>query len=137
MQQLPRPWQQLPPILAGLTRGDDPAKLARNFNRTRAELRSAVVALAVQRFRQAEHRSPERADDLVPRYLPYFAPRPADPFDGQPLRWRRLKDGLVIYSVGPDRQDDGGNLDRKNPDRPGSDLGFQLRDGAAGQAVKD
>jgi hypothetical protein len=28
------------------------------------------------------------------------------------LRYRRLDDGVVIYSLGPDRTDDDGNLDR-------------------------
>jgi hypothetical protein len=53
---------------------------------------------------------------------------PTDLYDGQPLRLRRLDDGLVIYSVGPDGKDDGGKLDRQNPVGPGMDLGFQLWD---------
>jgi hypothetical protein len=125
LQNLPRPSQQLPLILAGLTRGDDVVKTARNFNRTRAELRSAVVALAALRYRRDEHHWPERPDELVPRYLSAV---PTDPFDGQPLRWLRLPDGIVIYSVGPDRTDNGGKLDRRHPDQPGTDLGFRLRD---------
>jgi len=53
---------------------------------------------------------------------------PADLYDGMPLRLRRLEDGLVIYSVGPDGQDNGGHLDRKSPTNPGTDLGFRLWD---------
>lgn len=33
---------------------------------------------------------------------------PKDPFDGQPLRYRREGDGSLLYSVGGDREDDGG-----------------------------
>jgi hypothetical protein len=134
LQKLPQPSQPLPALIAGLTRGDDPAKLARDFNRTLAELRCATVALAAERFLQAEHRRPERPEDLVPRYLTAV---PVDPFDGQPLRWRRLPDGLVIYSVGPDHKDDGGNLDRKNLDQPGTDVGFRLCDRPAAPPAKD
>jgi hypothetical protein len=31
-----------------------------------------------------------------------------DPFDGNPLRYRRTADGFVLYSIGRDRQDNGG-----------------------------
>jgi hypothetical protein len=41
----------------------------------------------------------------VPTWLPKI---PTDIFDGQPLRYGRLERGYVVYSVGPDRLDDGG-----------------------------
>jgi hypothetical protein len=44
------------------------------------------------------------------------------------LRRKRLPDGLVIYSVGPDLTDNGGTLNRQNPIAPGDDLGFRLWD---------
>ncbi len=66
-----------------------------------------------------------RPGALVPRYL---AAVPIDPFDGKRLRWCRLHDGLVIYSVGPDGSDDGGKLQRKQPAEPGTDVGFRLWD---------
>ncbi|MCI0378524.1 MAG: hypothetical protein L0215_13025, partial [Gemmataceae bacterium] len=37
---------------------------------------------------------------------------PEDQFDGQPLRFRRTKDGIVIYSVGPNKNYQGDALDR-------------------------
>ena len=41
------------------------------------------------------------------------------------MRFQRNEDGLLIYSVGPDRNDDGGtfSLDGK----PGTDIGIHLR----------
>jgi hypothetical protein len=125
LRALAMPTQQLPALIAGLTRGPDWVKLARKFNQAHAELRCATAGLAAERFRLAERRWPDRLDGLVPRYL---AAVPIDPFDGQPLRFRRLEDGLVIYSVGLDRTDDGGKLDRKRPGEPGTDVGFQLWD---------
>jgi hypothetical protein len=125
LRKLPRPTQHLPVLIAALMGGDNTVTLASVFNRTHAELRSATVALAALRYRRDEHHWPERSDELVPRYLPAV---PTDPFDGQPLRWRRLPDGIVIYSVGPDRTDNGGNVDRHYPPRPRTDLGFRLRD---------
>jgi len=36
---------------------------------------------------------------------------PEDPFDGQPLRYRKLSaGGYTVYSVGTDRKDDGGTV---------------------------
>jgi hypothetical protein len=33
---------------------------------------------------------------------------PTDPFDDQPLRFKKLARGYVVYSIGPDFTDDGG-----------------------------
>jgi hypothetical protein len=50
--------------------------------------------------------------DLVPALLNAV---PIDPFDGQTLRYVRQANGFVIYSVGADRQDNGGvERDPKN-----------------------
>jgi hypothetical protein len=56
---------------------------------------------------------------------------PADPFDGQPLRLKKLDDGLVIYSVGPDLADDGGEVraDQQVGGQP-KDVGVRLWDPA-------
>jgi hypothetical protein len=79
---------------------------------TRATLRVALTAVAVERWRLAHSAEiPDSLETLVPAILPSI---PTDPFDGQPLRFKRLARGYVIYSVGPDRQDDGG---RERPQR--------------------
>ena len=43
--------------------------------------------------------------------MPEFVPKvPLDPVDGQPLRYRRNADGtFLLYSVGENGKDDGGN----------------------------
>lgn len=46
-----------------------------------------------------------RVSELVPDYLPVV---PADPYDDQPLRYRKLPRGYVVYSIGPDFTDNGG-----------------------------
>jgi hypothetical protein len=69
-------------------------------------MRVASVALAVERWRLAhEGRLPDSLAQLVPGFLPAI---PTDPFDGQPLRYRKLVRGYVVYSVGPNFTDDGG-----------------------------
>jgi hypothetical protein len=70
-----------------------------------AQIYTAQTALAVERFRLAHGKLPEKLDELVPQFLPAV---PQDPFDGQPLRYRRLEKGYVIYSVDRDGMDNGG-----------------------------
>jgi hypothetical protein len=91
--------------------------------RGQAHLRCAIVALAAERFRRNNKRWPNSLQELVPNYL---ARVPTDPFDGAPLRLGKHKEGVVVYSVGPDGKDNGGTIDRTDPLREGTDLGFRL-----------
>jgi hypothetical protein len=88
-----------------------------------AQTRCTIVALAVERFRLKQQRWPKSLDELDRELL---AKVPIDPYDGKPLRYRLLDDGAVVYSVGPDLVDNGGNLVRKYPAIPGTDVGFRL-----------
>lgn len=100
--------------------------------RSTAHCRCAAVALACERHRRAHGRWPDRLEELTPALLPAV---PLDPLDGQPLRYRRLPDGAVVYSVGTNRNDDGGNLDRASPDSPLTpDEGVRLWDMSARRA---
>lgn len=101
------------------------ATLFRDQLRTQAELRCAIAALAAERYRLEKGAWPVSLAAMVPDYLPAV---PIDPFDGQPVRFRRIADGIVIYCFGQDRNDDGGNLDRGNTGLVGTDVGTQLWD---------
>lgn len=94
--------------------------------RSQAQLRCALAATSAERYRRAVGRWPDTLDALTG--AGYLRETPADPYDGKPLRWRRLDDGAEAYSIGPDGEDDGGKMDRKNPMAPGTDLGFRLWD---------
>src|SRR5262249_16174884 len=67
--------------------------------RHQAATRTAAVALGVERYRQRTGAWPETLAALVPGLLHEI---PTDPYDGAPLRYRRLADGVVIYAVGSD-----------------------------------
>ncbi len=102
------------------------SKLAEINRRSRAELRSAVAALAAERYRRDRGAWPAKGADLVAKG--FLKAWPQDPFDGAPLRCKRLADGLVVYSIGQDGKDDGGHINRDNITAEGSDLGFRLWD---------
>ncbi len=65
----------------------------------------ARAALGVERFRMAEKRLPETLEELVPKFIEAV---PIDPFDGKPLRYKRLEKGYMIYTIGEDGEDNGG-----------------------------
>lgn len=74
------------------------------------------AALAVQRYRLAEDKLPQSLDELVPTYLDAV---PIDPFNNQPLQYRLLEKGFVVYSIGEDDSDDGGaerSRESRHPD---------------------
>ncbi len=83
----------------------------------------AVVALAIERYRQANDRWPISLRDLVPQYI---ARIPADPYDGRPLRYCHVREGVGVYSIGQDRKDDNGDLREPGAVPKGGDLGFRL-----------
>ena len=99
--------------------------------RIRALLRSTAAGVAAERFRLAHGRWPSSHAELIPSFLPAGL---NDPYDGKLLRFKRSNDGLVIYSVGRNLIDDGGNLARILPinsaEPPDSDIGFLLFDAA-------
>lgn len=72
-----------------------------------AKIRAAVTGIAVERYRRAhENALPDSLKALVPQFL---AGVPVDPFDGQPIRYHKSANpGYVIYSLGPDKQDQRG-----------------------------
>jgi len=74
----------------------------------------ARTAVAMTRFRLDHGTLPSHLNELVPKYLDEV---PTDPFDGKPLRLAIRNNQWIIYSVGPDRVDDGGvEIDRGKGD---------------------
>ena len=85
-----------------------------------ARLRSARTGLAVERFRLGEGGLPGNLSELVPGHLDEL---PTDPFDGKPLRYKRLDPGYVVYSIGRDGDDDGGEERDRRDD---GDIAFRI-----------
>jgi hypothetical protein len=72
---------------------------------THALQRVTEVALALRLYRKEHGRYPEDLQALAPKFLPSV---PSDPYDGKPLRYRKLQKGFKVWSVGGNRKDDGG-----------------------------
>jgi hypothetical protein len=66
---------------------------------------AAMTAIAIERYRRKHGQIPDELGQLVPDFLPQV---PTDPYDGKPLRYVVLDDEYLLYSVGRDRVDDGG-----------------------------
>jgi hypothetical protein len=88
--------------------------------------RLALTALAIENFAYANGCFPEKLDELVPKFL---LESPSDPFTGLELKYHRSAKGYVVYSVGPDRQDDGGlepSRKKESDDKQSYDITFTV-----------
>lgn len=72
---------------------------------------TALVVIAIELHRRREGRLPSTLDELVPGLLPRV---PLDLFTGEPIRYRVEGDSFVVWSVGNDYIDDGGEVDGTN-----------------------
>jgi hypothetical protein len=91
------------------------ARLGPSQRRKLARVRCLRVLLAVERYRLKHQAWPKRLADLEPEFL---AEVPLDPFDGKPIRYRRLADGVMVSCPG-----DGGKQGRRR-----SALSYRLWD---------
>jgi competence protein ComGC len=101
-------------------------KVAEASQRSQAMLRTAVVAVAAERYRLKHDQWPAGMKELIHEGL--IKEEYTDPYDGKPLRWKRTATGLIVYSIGKDKIDNGGTLNRNNIVAVGSDIGFELWD---------
>lgn len=103
----------------------DARQLLSSCQHHQAVVRCTLVAVAAERYRVRNGAWPATTAELTPAFL---AELPPDPFDGQPLRYKRLPDGIVIYSVGADCTDDSGQILIMPGQQQSSDVGVRLWD---------
>jgi hypothetical protein len=100
----------------------------RNHLNWEAQLALLEVALSLQALRLERGALPTSLDQLVPRWLDQA---PLDPFaPKQFLRYRLVDGHALLYSVGPDGKDDGGQSEASGLKNGRGDLllgGFDLR----------
>jgi hypothetical protein len=89
--------------------------------------RAMRIAVAVEQYRRDHgEQMPPDVDALVPAYLDSV---PLDPFTGKALRFVKEADAYVAYSLGSNRQDDGGDVTVgwRDQDRSAPDPGIRIR----------
>jgi hypothetical protein len=83
------------------------------FANAQTTLDLAVVACALERHRLANGSYPEQLDPLVPRYMAKIT---TDVISGDLLHYRRTSPAqFVLYSVGWNEKDDGGDTPVRKP----------------------
>jgi len=64
-----------------------------------------LTELALHSYQEDHGQLPNRLDELAPSYLPSLID---DPFGSGPLKYRQTNDGYLLYSIGPNGKDNGG-----------------------------
>jgi len=65
-----------------------------------SRVHSLVAAFAIERYRLCKGELPDALSEVD---------APLDPYTGEPLRYRRTDAGYIVYSLGQNRTDDGGD----------------------------
>ena len=89
--------------LAILVPAIDKATLRPHYVRSSRD--AVLAAIALELYQRRHGQWPSSLDELVTSLLPAV---PIDPYDGQALRYRIVHGSPVLYSIGNDREDDGG-----------------------------
>lgn len=95
----------------------------RNHVAAMTKIQTVQLALVIEQRHLEGHALPADLSELAADHIDAV---PIDPFDGQPLRYMRLDDGYVIYSVGTNGTDDGGAVERSEG-KPAPDLGIRVQ----------
>jgi hypothetical protein len=99
------------------------ASFTQQIARMNASLHASECMIVMRRW-QLKHRGLPRAL-AVPVKDAGLKSIPTDPYDGQPMRVALLGSPPVVYSVGKDGRDDGGQKDSKYDTQPG-DLLYRM-----------
>lgn len=75
-----------------------------------ADVGSTLTIIALLRYRQTKGYYPESLSELVT--AGYLKELPMDPFSDRPVVYKKTDDDFILYSVGPNFIDDGGELGR-------------------------
>jgi len=68
---------------------------------------AVLAAVALELYRRDHGDWPAALHELTPQYLPAVPP---DRYDGRPIKYRLVDGQPVLYSIGVDRDDDGGHV---------------------------
>ena len=80
-------------------------KLCERIAAHEAQVEICRVGLGLKLFKQKNGAYPDTLDKLAPEFLDTI---PVDPFTGKALIYRKADAGFILYSLGPNQQDDNG-----------------------------
>ncbi|MCX6991889.1 MAG: hypothetical protein NT011_01975 [Kiritimatiellaeota bacterium] len=80
-------------------------KISVKVTQHQAQMEICRVGLALKLFEQKNGAYPDTLNKLAPEFLDTI---PVDPFTGKALIYRKAKAGFILYSLGPNLQDDNG-----------------------------
>ena len=86
----------------------------RNAERTLGHRDGIVVGIALELYRRKHGQYPAGLEVLVPEYLPAI---PEDRITGEAVKYRVVEGRPIVYSVGVDRDDDGGRMPKSKADQ--------------------
>ncbi len=94
-------------FVLGMGRTDSEAAFLTRIGEAEMARRMLLTAIALKRYQLQHGKYPEQLTDLAPQYL---HEAPMDVMGGEPLRYKPRSDGgYLLYSVGEDGVDDGGD----------------------------
>ena len=95
-------------------------KAIRKSARMQTYVDEARAACALERYQLANGKYPDTLDVLTPRFIDSI---PTDVIDGKPLRYRpKVEGGYLLYSLGWNQTDDGGQVVWKRGKTPSVDV---------------
>ena len=84
-----------------------------------AQLQAAQLGVGCRLFKLKTGAYPRTLSQLQAQFPEHFRTLPTDPFTGRDYGYKRTKTGCLLWSVGKDRTDEGGDV--------GSDVTFELK----------
>lgn len=127
-----RPWPE--PLDAVFGSGEEPPKRSSRLlskvspfvqlsGGTLGAVHCTLLAVAVERYHRRHGRPPDSLEEIVPAHLDSIPP---DPFTGGDLLYKIDSEAYVVYSVGVNRVDDGGQVTTSTDGRVAIDLGLRI-----------
>jgi len=91
--------------------------------RAETERSMTICTIALKRYALAHGKCAASLDSIVPEFLKSV---PVDYMDGQPMKYRLNADGsFLLYSVGEDGKDDGGDATLSPENKSGMNLWYR------------
>jgi hypothetical protein len=90
-------------------------RIGEQCHRNRAHVQAAITILGLLRHKKDKGFYPENLQELIT--TGHLKELPMDPYSDKPLVYGNTDDTFLLYSIGPNFKDDGGQVVRDDKDR--------------------